>query len=270
MKIAHENRPNGPLIKRKYDSYKSIVYSSAATELANLIEKKKIAIIPIGFRCHTALSIKEKLHLSLQSFPFTSGFFSPHSVLSVLKNNTIEMNFDDGGKTHSVSTKIEGYQDKIYGRGINFQTRSYDYINSHAKSKAQKNINTLLDSTFAYYTLNKQHKFLLAHYNWHVFANESKSNGVTDPNINLKIINETLNRRISRMMKLCDEVDHIFFIFSENQRYEYIKIDDDYFSLKNFEELDKFCKDKYGYKYFRLNIDDISSPETILKLCKYM
>lgn len=267
MQLAYENRPEGPFIKKKYFFYKQRLDRSFE-DLSKLVKSNKIAIIPIGFRCHTANIIKKMLGLSLPSYPFTSGFFSPDSVTSVLKNNKVNLRYNDDGKTHSVCMKTEGYEDSKYGRGIQFLKTSYNNINSLVKTKDQKNINTLLDTTFGYYTLDENHKFILAHYNWHSFATKEKSKGVIDPAENLNIINEMLNRRISRMMDLCDKVDHIFFIFSENQNYNYLKIDDEYFNLDDFERLDNFCRSKYGEKYFRLNTNEINSPETILRLCR--
>lgn len=265
MELAHQARPAGPYIKRKYDSYKRKL--PATLKLSKLVGNKEIVIIPIGFRCYTNSFIEKTLGLSLPSFPFTNGFFSPTSVASVFKNPKINLQYSNNKKSHSICIKNEPCQDGEFGRGIQFIRSTYDEINTLAKTRDQKNIRTLLDSTFGYYTLDNYHKFILAHYNWHPFAHESKSKGITNPSANLDTINTILNRRISRMLELCDQAKHLFFIFHENEKYNYLKIDDEFFHLNQFKELDAICESKYGSKYNRVMSDNITGPESILDLC---
>ena len=264
MDLAHKARPAGDFIKRKKRIYKRKLQD--ALELSKLIEKKEIAIIPIGFRCYTSTFINQTIGISTPSFPFTSGFFSPASVTSVFRNPVINLKCGDNGQSHAICIKTENYQDERFGKGIQFTRSTYDEINSLAKTRDQKGINKFLDSTFGYYTLDNNHKFLLAHYNWHPFSDESKSKGITDPVKNLGIINTTLNRRIDRMLKLCDQAKYVIFISHESQNYKYLKIDEEYFHLDDYKELDDLCIKKYGDKYHRLESENIKGPDDILKI----
>jgi hypothetical protein len=276
MQIAHINRPSGLFIEKKYLNYKEQLESEKKRlepktegwlQLIKLVDNGDVAIIPIGFRCFTAKMIEKKLGIQQESFPFNSGFFSPNSVASVLKNPKINLQFNDQGKTHAVCIKTEMNVDSDYGLGIKFNSSSYEEINSRAKNRDVKGINSLLDSTFGYYTLDRSHKFVLAHYNWHEFAGKSKSNGITSPAVNLVKINETLNKRISRMFERCSKAKHIYFIFGEEQGYKYMQIDDIYQPLDDFSELDKVCREIYGSKFSILNIEDIeTASELVAKL----
>lgn len=161
------------------------------------------------------------LGVSQASLPFDSGFFPPASVASVLANPKINMRFDDEKLTHSVCLKFEGCTDSAGNRGIEFKRSSYDEINTIVTSKNIENINQYLDSTFGYYTLDENHKFVLAHYNWHEFSDKSKYKGITDPTLNLEAINKSLNKRIDRLFDICNSAKYIFFIYGEYQNYEY-------------------------------------------------
>ncbi|EAI5093144.1 hypothetical protein FZ734_04940 [Campylobacter jejuni] len=142
-----------------------------------LYENNKIAILPLGFRCFTKQMIFNNINIKQLSLPFDSGFFSPFfSVASVFENPVIKL---DGG--HSVCLKYEYYKDENIGLGIKFQISSYEEINELALSRKDPTINILLDSTFGYYTLSLKHKFILAHYNWHRFADQRLSKGITEP-----------------------------------------------------------------------------------------
>ena len=69
------------------------------------------------------------------------------------------------------------------------------------------------------------------------------------------------------MLELCDQAKHLFFIFHENEKYNYLKIDAEFFHLNQFKELDAICESKYGSKYNRVMSDNITGPESILDLC---
>lgn len=268
MRLAYEERPNGPWIKKKYLQYQQHLNKIHEDQLKfrELLSNANAAIIPIGFRCFTTEMISEKLGVKKQmSLPFDSGFFPPHAVASVLANPKISMEFDDQGETHSICVKNEANKDANWGIGIKFTSSTYKHINSVAVKKDMPKINNYLDSSFGFYTLDKKHKFVLAHYNWHHFADVSRSKGITNPKENLNIINNMLNRRIDRMMEICDKANHIFFIFGENQNYKYMQIDEEYFFLNDFEKLNQVCNRSFGSKFTVCNIFDIPSASNIFK-----
>lgn len=252
MALAHKARPQGPFIRKKLSEYESklalVNRSSSAIELEKLIRSGDVAIIPIGFRCFTTRMIKKKLGIEQASLPFDSGFFSPYSVASILEHPLVNMSLEGEHKDHSVCIKNENNEDAKHGLGVKFNSSSYDEIDSIVTGKDTPEINKYLDSTFGYYTLNQEHKFVLAHYNWHSLADESKSNGVVNPQQNLATINDIMNRRISRMMDMIERAKHVFFIFGESQNYDYLQIDNSYFQLNDFERLQAVCSEKFGDK----------------------
>lgn len=233
-------------------------------KLIKLVENGEAAIIPIGFRCFTANMIKNKLGITQTSLPFNSGFFSPDAVASVLENPQINLEFNDDGQTHTVCIKNELNTDPKYGFGIKFSTSTYEEIDSIVTSRYIDSINKYLDSSFGYYTLDKKHKFVLAHYNWHPFADKSEPNGITSPCDNLPKINDILNKRIVRMLEMCDKAKHIFFIFGEGQNYKYMQIDNKYYMLNNFSKLNDICSKKFGSKFSIVNINDVKDLSEFL------
>lgn len=137
---------------------------------------------------------------------------------------------------------------------------------SAIESKGTPQINRYLDSTFGYYTLDLEHKFVLAHYNWHEFADVSKSKGITDPSINLQNVNELLEKRLTRMFDLCDHADHVFFIFGEFQKYKYMQVGDEFADLHDFSELEAALTERFGDKFNVLNLDEVSGPSDLLQM----
>lgn len=73
MLIAYLSRPNGPLIKSKLDRYSEAL--SAKAELKRMLDSGELAIVPVGFRCHTKNKLFEALDFSQKSLPFDNGFF---------------------------------------------------------------------------------------------------------------------------------------------------------------------------------------------------
>lgn len=271
MSIAHEARPSGEFIKFKLEEYNRKISEKAEkseAELKKLIASGEVAIIPIGFRCHTKMNISDSLGVYQTSLPFDSGFFPPSAVVSILNNPKVALNFSDNGLTHSVCTKHEDDVDSDFGRGIAFKTSSYDEINSIVTDKEIVNINRYLDSTFGYYTLDVNHKFVLAHYNWHKFAQKSKSQGVTDPKLNLQKINDSLNKRIERMYDLCRAAKYIFFIYGEYQNYAYMKINDQYSDLKDLSGIKSAVDNKFKAQSFVGSSAEFDSPHKILDAIK--
>ncbi|MEL0630920.1 hypothetical protein [Psychromonas aquatilis] len=271
MEIAYKARPSGPFIKKKFLEYKKALENPAPIEqhakLKNLVESGEVAIIPIGLRCYTSKMIKNKLGIQQASLPFNSGFFSPDAVASVFENPHINLAFDNE-LTQTVCIKTERNMDTTYGLGVKFESSTYEHINSIAINKNVNSINKYLDSTFGYYTLDKTHNFVLAHYNWHPLSDPIKSNGVTNPEQNLKKINETLNKRILRMLDMCNKAKHILFIFGDHQNYKYLQIDNKHYFLNDFDRLNKICSKKYDSKFSiisNINNVDIDQILNVLK-----
>ena len=262
MAIAHNERPNGPFIERKFLEYKQKLEMPIENrKLLSLLDSGEIAIIPIGFRCHTKRMIKDKLGFSQASLPFDSGFFSPHSVASIFESPRIALSYADEA-THTVCKKYENYNEELKGKGIKFELSSYQEINDIVSSKSIPKINQYLDSTFGYYTLDKKHRFILAHYNWHAFADDTKSKGVKKPEDNLPLINEILQTRIDRMLELCHKARYIFFVYL-NQNGNYIKIGDEFFNLTDYSELEACLDSKYDFKYSILNAQNVSAQDML-------
>ncbi len=267
MKIAHNERPKGPFIKRKFLEYKQKLEEPIApvenVKLLSLLKSGDIAIIPIGFRCHTKSMIKSKLGFSQPSLPFDSGFFSPHAVASIFTLPKVALSYVDTA-TNTVCKKYENYQEVEKGTGIKFELSSYKEIDSLVSSIDMPKINQHLDSTFGYYTLDKKHKFILAHYNWHLFADDVKSKGVKSPKDNIPLINEMLNKRIERMLELCHKAKYVFFVYL-NQNGDYIKIGDEFYDLTDYSNLEACLNSKYKFKYSILNAQYISAKDMLDK-----
>ncbi len=268
MSIAHSERPKGGFIKKKLLEYQEQIdhVSAEQIQLKKLVEAGEVAIIPIGFRCFTAGSIRDKLGISQANLPFSSGFFSPSSVASLLSNPKVQLNYNDAGMTHRVCRKRGRNIDPKHGYGIKFESSTYDEINSITTDKDIDRLHEYIDSSFAYYTLDLKHKFILAHFNWHKFADVSKSKGITDPNINLQNTNDILNKRIKRMIDICNKAKHVFFIFEENQNYNYIQIDKDFYSLNDFSQLEKVMNDKFALKNSIIDINNVKDAKDIMKI----
>ncbi len=266
MNIALKHRPDGPFIKAKVKEYEleKQYRLSENYKLNELVKKRKLAIIPVGFRCHTSMELNQRFGISQASLPFDSGFFPPQAVAKLLEDQVVELKYKDDGLSHRVCVKNESHTDPIHGRGIKFETKSYDYINSKAKSTEQSDINQYLDSTFGYYTLDCKFNYVLAHYNWHTFSSDEKSKGITDPDLNLKAINSTLNKRIERMIKLCRDVDFITFVFHDDQRLQYMQIDEQYYFLNDFSALENVCDKMFKNKYRIIRLDQVKSVNDLM------
>lgn len=263
MNIALKYRPNGPFIQAKAKEYEFLLQKK---ELNSLVEKQKIAIIPVGFRCHTSIQLKNQFSISQASLPFDSGFFPPQAVAKLLEEKFIDLKYGDNGLTHKVCVKTEPNEDPEYGLGVKFETKSYEYINRKTLSPDQKNINNYLDSTFGYYTLDCRLNYVLAHYNWHEFSSKTKSKGITDPETNLRNLSEMLNKRIERMFKLCNEAEFILFVFYENQKYKYMQIDENYYFLNDFSLLEQTCNKIFKGKYKIVQLTDIESAGDLIDM----
>jgi len=265
MEIAHKERPKGSFIKKKYLAYKqkleAPIPSVENVKLLSLLKSGDIAIIPIGFRCHTKMMIKDKLGFSQASLPFDSGFFSPHAVASIFNLPKVALNYADD-TSHTVCIKYENYQEVQKGKGIKFELSSYQEIDDIALLTNLPELNHYLDSTFGYYTLDKSHKFILAHYNWHLLADDIQSKGIKHPMDNIPLINEMFNKRIERMLELCHRAKYVFFVYL-NQNGDYIKIGDEFYDLADYSELESCLDSKYEFKYSILNAQNISAKDML-------
>lgn len=258
MKIASKLRPNGPFIKQKLKYYEQQLNADDIKErikLKKLVDSKEIAIIPIGFRCHTKMKIAEDLGIQQASLPFDSGFFPPKSIESIFKDPKIELSINSDNSSHAVCKKNEAEWNGSE-KSITFKTMDYDEIIKHVKSKDQDDINQYLDSTFGFYTLDKKHKFVLAHYNWHFFADEKKSNGLVTPEKNLPIINSMMNKRIERMFNLIENAKVTFFIFYDPQNFANMKIDKDKYQFSEIKDLNDTFKGKIKSKFEILTFNE--------------
>jgi hypothetical protein len=266
MFLAHLARPHGTLIKEKLIKYNEELNSRAEVQLKKLISSGELAIIPVGFRCGTKIDLYKRLSIGQQSLPFDSGFFPPAAVASVIKSPVINLRYPDDGLTHQVCLKYEGHMDSVMGLGIKFQKSTYKEINTLVVNKDMEGINKYLDTTFGYYTLDLQHNFVLAHYNWHEFAEFSYSKGVSDPTINIAIINDNLNRRIERMFSLCNSARYIFFVFEENQNYKYMMVDDYIYDLHNLNDIANAVKDVFKAECFVIKSAEIDTAKRVLEI----
>lgn len=180
----------------------------------------KAPIIPIGFRCFTKYDIFKQIGFDVLNLPFNNGFFPQEAIISILENPIIDIE-----KDHSVCIKREYYQFPNLETGIKFYSSTYEKIDQLVDCATPENINSYLDSTMGYYTWDRTHNYVLAHYNWHIFANK------TDIKTNMKSINDMLNRRIKRMFELCFAADYLFLFYEETQKYRCMVIDNIIFEL---------------------------------------
>ncbi len=236
-------------------------------KLRRLMLVGKVAIIPVGFRCFTKEYLYPKLRISQASLPFDSGFFSPYSVGKIIKNQQIDLKFNDPS-SQTVCIKHENYTDSKLGLGIKFETSTYEEVGHLAISKDQEDINKYLDSTFGYYTLDVKNSYVLAHYNWYRFADVEYSNGHTEPEYNLIKMSELLNRRIQRFINMCEKAEIIFFVYSETQGYHYMAIDDVYYNLNDMEPIILASKSMFKAKPVVVREEDITSPRYLVKMYK--
>ena len=111
MHLAHLARPDGPYIKYKFNEYVKRMENRSVEDivLSEMIAAGEVAIIPIGFRCFTSQKIKNDFNISYPSLPFDNGFFPISSIVSILKNPVVNLDYpDENCKTHTVciNTKI--------------------------------------------------------------------------------------------------------------------------------------------------------------------
>jgi hypothetical protein len=233
-----------------------------------LLASGDLVIVPIGFRCYTKAKIEEHLGVKFKkSYPFDSGFFPPLSVANVLMNKKVDLTNGQYKPSHVVCIKHENHEDSTFGLGIKFIKSTYAQINSTVKSREMPGINKYLDSTFGYYTLDIKNQFILAHYNWHVFAYKDRPDRGYDPIANISNINNTLNRRLDRMLRECNNAKYILFIFEETQGYHFMMIDECFHDLHDLNSVEKATKEVFaGSICIVKKLSDVNSPKKILSL----
>ena len=208
----------------------------------------------------------KKTGIKQQSFPFDSGFFPPSSVAKVIRSGKVNLEYDDKGTTHNVCVKTERYESPEFGRGIRFESSSYDDIESSISTADMKSMRRYLDGTFGYYTLDVDKKYVLAHFNWHKLASPEKSKGISDPAVNLKLATEMLNKRILRMFEMAQNAQHTFFVFGEFQEYSFMQIDDDIYDLGDLTEIESAIRDCVTENFTLINMSEIESSSTLLDI----
>jgi hypothetical protein len=165
-------------------------------------------IIPIGLRCFTKEILKNKHGVSQSSLPFDYGFFTPESVISVINFPIVNYEFPDFNReNHSVCIKNE------LSDTIEFTDSSYEEIDNYIYNNGYDN--KYLDAKFGYYTLDKKHNFILAHYNWHKIKRDRIYVSIET---NLSEINKILNKRIKRMFSLCEEANTITLAHAKSSK----------------------------------------------------
>jgi hypothetical protein len=165
-------------------------------------EKQERIHIPCGFRCST----KARFRITQASLPFDSGFFSPESIIRFLNAEKIEINMENT----TPCIKTEKYMENNIA-GIKFEESNYDHINMIINKRGYDN--NYLDITRGYYTLCKDYGFVLAHYNWHALSDTEKNKGITEPEENINIINNTLTKRKHRLLEWIDNAKEINLYF---------------------------------------------------------
>jgi len=234
-------------------------------KLRKLLASGDVVIVPVGFRCFTKEILYRRLGISQPSLPFDVGFFPPVSVANLLRNKKLDLSFDDP-LSHAVCIKTENHVDEKYGLGIRFETTTYDQIDSIVKDRTQDDINRYLDSTFGYYTLDKKNNFVLAHYNWHRFADKKQSNGISDPKLNLRFINELMNRRLQRLFDMCERAKIIFFVYDETQGYRYMAVDDSYYDLIDLDPIKLEAESQFKAKTVVMKLKDVATARQMLEV----
>ena len=261
MELAHKSRKEGPLIKEKLNEYKNILLQdfNIAQKISKAVNSGHLAIIPAGFRCFTKQKIEDFTGIEQASLPFDYGFFSPHSIASILRNPTITT-CTTNPTSYSLCRKIEKYINTDGERGIRFETMSKEKIDQEVITATPSNVNQYLDATLGYYTLDNEHNYISAHYNWHAIK-PGLSKQQSDISYNIALLRQTLQRRIARMLKICEKAHRILFIVHETQNYKYIQIDKNEFKLDNIDPIKIAAIDLFGQKASAIHSNELLSLE---------
>ena len=154
------------------------------------------------------------------------------------------------------------------GIGIAFNSSSFRQIDALAKTPTIPGLNAYLDSTFGYYTLDNVHKFILAHYNWHSFASRLDASRHDSRRANLENIRNTLNRRIDRLFRLCEDSKHILFVFDNHDQYSFMSVDEVVFSLSCLDGVKRQAAINFGNKVSVCRSPDLWRSDFLDMLCE--
>jgi len=168
------------------------------------------------------------------SLPFNNGFFTPQSIASILKSEN--MNFLLSGTREP---KNFSFCKKIDGKCNSFQEISESEIDEQIKDGYN---NQFLDDSCGYYTLNKEHNFVLAHYLWH----KSSKNYKTNYRNTIDILSGMFQRRLNRLNELCANHKNKFFIHYHHQPYNSVKINNNEYDLTDMGILKNQLTESFG------------------------
>nr|WP_321523810.1 hypothetical protein [uncultured Cohaesibacter sp.] len=268
MSLAHRLRPSGEFIARKLTQYGERLSDIAARqELIRLVASGDLSLVAAGFRCFTRDTLTLRFGVTQASQPFDSGFFTPSAIANILESGKIDLRYPDPDQTtQRPCRKFDNIEDATLGKGIRFASSSYEEIDQLCQDPDQHDINSLLDGSFGYYTLDTRNKFILGHFNWHRFASEEKSKGVYDKALNIANINDLMNRRIARLFEKCEKASLVIFAFYNHQAYRFIAIDDEIFLTDDFDRLSQTLRTIFGEKCLVVDLAKIETAQQMLSL----
>lgn len=200
--------------------------------------------IPIGYRCYTTGPLKG-LNLTGFTLPFNNGFFPPQSIASVLKTGNMDLLLDINKEPENFvfCKKLIPISDpKRPGSsldGNSFQTITETEINEHIEKGYD---NRFLDSDSGFYTLHKEHNYILAHYLWH---KSSKKYTTNYRNI-VPEISSMFQRRLIRLNEMCETHKNRFFVHYNRQAYGSVKINDVEYDLTDMSILKNQLNETFG------------------------
>lgn len=257
MKAANILRPNNAFIQGKVATYQNTIQKIA--NLKQQLNTGELAIVPIGFRCFTKATLEAALSFNQPSLPFDFGFFPPQSLISILKCG--DMNFSttpSGQLRHEICRKLDNYLCAVKGAGIHFETSTYQEVNRQvAEDQPTNKVNQWLDNTMAYYTLNLDHGYVLAHYNWHASAPALTNDDISDHSTRMQGINDMLARRMRRFIKICQNAKFVIFAYGETQGHNYMSIDDTTFDLADISGLHAATQEHFQTPSATVRLSDI-------------
>lgn len=227
--------------------------------LHGLIESGDVAIVSAGFRCFTKIELGKQLGITQESLAFDSGFFPPAAVARMLESDTIDL-----GQNHTACIKTENFRHEQHGNGIRFVSSSYGEIDRLATGPNMPGINQYLDSTFGYYTLDKNNGFVLAHYNWHRFG-AGKGGRVHDIRSNILSVGQLLTKRLNRIKQKCQTAKSVLFVIGETQGYRHMTIDNVASLLDDIDAIQDSTKKLFGGKCQAVALEDVSTAEAALR-----
>jgi hypothetical protein len=253
MSLARISRPHGPTIAKRCKIY-SEKQERLREAILSSVKNEQVAIVPVGFRCHTKASIKRMLGLAQAGLPFDTGFFSPHSIISMIMNPVIALDAQDV-KTYSLCIKDDPYKDESDVKAIRFTRECKQNIDLNVEHclKTNQSLHRYIDSTMAYYTIDETHYHVLAHYNWHSLS--VRPSNMKD---NLYSINQTLNRRLARLFHLIQSANTILLVWAQHG-YSYMQLDGSRYDLSDTTKLvDCFMSQFPGKRFNFVSSNDLT------------